>query len=394
MINLRSINEYDFNNKNVIIRVDFNVPVEDGKIADDTRIVNSIRTIKYIYDKNPKRILLLSHFGKVKSEEDKKNNSLSIVVNRLEELLGVDVDFIKHTSGEVMLKELSDSSNTIKLVENTRFEDIIDKKESNCDLELSKFWASLGDIFVFDGFGVSHRNHASVVGIAKYIESCAGFLVMEEIEKINSFINDESYPFTIIMGGAKISDKTLVINKLIDKCNNIIIGGAMAFTFLKAKGYNVGKSLVDDDNISFCKELLDKYKDKIILPVDIITNNNDVCNIDSIGEDDIGLDIGPRTISLFKKELGKSRRLFLNGTMGKNEDKNYQNGTKEIFHFLDNSNIKILVGGGDTVSAVKEFNVGSKFYHISTGGGATLEYLGGNIGEIFTILSNSSKDNE
>ena len=168
----------------------------------------------------------------------------------------------------------------------------------------------------------------------------------------------------------------------------------MAFTFLKAEGYNVGNSLVDDDNISFCKNILDKYRNKIILPVDIITNNKRVCSIDSISDDEMGLDIGEETVKLFKEKLADSKRVFLNGTMGKSEEEDFQKGTKEIFDFLDKSNIKVLVGGGDTVSFVNEFNIGDGFYHISTGGGATLEYLGGNIGQIFTILSKSSNEHE
>ena len=238
MLNFKTLEDVDFSNKKVIIRVDFNVPIKDNKIMDDNRIVRSIKTIKYILDKKASSIILLSHLGKVKEEKDKDSNSLKIVVPRLSELLNIDVDFISNTSGDKMLEELSNSRNIVKLVENTRFEDLDNKKESNCDDGLAKFWASLGDIFVFDGFGVSHRNHASVSGIAKYVDTYAGFLVEEEIKKIDNIIEEDAHPFSIVMGGAKVKDKIGVINNLIKNCDNLIIGGAMAFTFLKAKGYN------------------------------------------------------------------------------------------------------------------------------------------------------------
>ena len=391
MLKLKTLKDMEFNNKKVIIRVDYNVPIIDNKIVDDNRIVRSIKTIKYVLDNNPSSVILLSHLGKVKEEKDKESNSLEIIIPRLEELLDMKIDFIKHTSGNVMLEELSNSNNIIKLVENTRFEDLDNKKESNCDKELSEFWASLGDVFVFDGFGVSHRNHASVAGIANYLDTCVGFLVEEEINKIDSIIEEDAHPFTIIMGGAKVKDKIPVINNLIDKCDKLIIGGAMAFTFLKSQGYNIGLSLVDEENIDFCRELLAKHSNKIILPIDIITNKRQDISINDIKEDEIGYDIGSKTIGLFKEQIKGSMRIIINGTMGKNEERKYAYGTKELFTYVANSNIKTLVGGGDTASAVKEYRLENKFYHISTGGGATLEYLGGNLGDIYKYASKSSE---
>ena len=394
MSNLKTLKDMDFNNKRVIIRVDFSVPIKDNKIMDDNRIVQSIKTIKYVLDNNAKSIILLSHLGKVKTEEDKHNNSLSIIIPRLEELLNTKVDFIKYPYGEGMLEELNKSTNTIKLVENTRFTDLSNLKESNCDDELASFWSSLADLFVFDGFGVSHRNHASTSGIAKHLDTCVGFLVEEEINKLDSILHDNTNPFMIIMGGAKVKDKIGVINNLINKCDKLIIGGAMAFTFLKAKGYNVGTSLIDEESIDYCSNLLENHSDKIILPVDVITDERE-CNINDIKDDETGYDIGNNTITLFKQTLSNAKRIIINGTMGKNEDIKYSKGTKELFSYLANLNIKILVGGGDTASAVKEYGLVDSFYHVSTGGGATLEYLAGNLGDIFKLASiTSDKDAE
>lgn len=388
-MNLKTLKDVNFNNKKVIIRVDFNVPIKDNKITDDNRIVSSIKTIKYILDQNPSSIILLSHLGKVKEEKDKLTNSLIIVKPRLEELLNTNIDFIKHTSGNSMLEELSNSKNIVKLVENTRFEDLDNNKESNCDDDLSKFWASLGNIFVFDGFGVSHRNHASVSGIAKYLDTYVGFLMEEEINKLDGIMEDNTHPFTIIMGGAKVKDKIPVINNLIDKCDKLLIGGAMSFSFLKAKGLNTGMSLIDEENIDFCKSLLDKYSNKIILPLDYVTDKRNNVEIDDIKEDEMGLDIGSKTIELFINELKDSKRIIVNGTMGKNEETKYENGTKKLFEYLANSNIKVLIGGGDTASAVKSYNLTDKFYHVSTGGGATLAYLGNDLKDIFKLAKAS-----
>lgn len=369
------LSDFNFDNKRVILRCDLNVPITNGIIEDDTRIIESLKTIKYLIDKNAK-VIILSHLGRVKTEEDKKDNSLYPVYLRLRDLLGDNVCFSKDTSGN-KLKELVNTLRTgeVLLVENTRFEDIDGKKESSCDLELSKYWASLGDIFVNDAYGVCHRSHASNVGISKFLPSCLGLLVEEEIEKIDGIIKENTSPYILIMGGKKISDKTLVIESLIEKCDYILLGGGMCFTFLASLGINVGMSIVDKDNISFCKEILSKYKDKIILPVDVKLKSEEIKDIDKLTNEDIAYDIGPKTIELFKKYLSTAHRVVANGPMGVFEEKEFANGTRELYNYLSQNSIKTLIGGGDSISAINTLHINKNFYHISTGGGATLEYI-------------------
>ena len=376
MIKLKKVlSDFNFDNKRVILRCDLNVPITNGIIEDDTRIIESLKTIKYLIDKNAK-VIILSHLGRVKTEEDKKDNSLYPVYLRLRDLLEDNVCFSKYTSGN-KLKELVNTLRTgeILLVENTRFEDIDGKKESSCDLELSKYWASLGDIFVNDAYGVCHRSHASNVGISKFLPSCLGLLVEEEIEKIDGIIKENTSPYILLMGGKKISDKTLVIESLIEKCDYILLGGGMCFTFLASLGINVGMSIVDKDNIPFCKEILSKYKDKIILPVDVKLKSEEIKDIDKLTNEDIAYDIGPKTIELFKKYLSTAHRVVANGPMGVFEEKEFTNGTRELYNYLSQNNIKTLIGGGDSISAINTLHINKNFYHISTGGGATLEYI-------------------
>lgn len=376
MIKLKKVlSDFNFDNKRVILRCDLNVPITNGIIEDDTRIIESLKTIKYLIDKNAK-VIILSHLGRVKTEEDKKDNSLYPVYLRLRDLLGDNVCFSKDTSGN-KLKELVNTLRTgeVLLVENTRFEDIDGKKESSCDLELSKYWASLGDIFVNDAYGVCHRSHASNVGISKFLPSCLGLLVEEEIEKIDGIIKENTSPYILIMGGKKISDKTLVIESLIEKCDYILLGGGMCFTFLASLEINVGMSIVDKDNISFCKEILSKYKDKIILPVDVKLKSEEIKDIDKLTNEDIAYDIGPKTIELFKKYLSTAHRVVANGPMGVFEEKEFANGTRELYNYLSQNSIKTLIGGGDSISAINTLHINKNFYHISTGGGATLEYI-------------------
>ena len=376
MIKLKKVlSDFNFDNKRVILRCDLNVPITNGIIEDDTRIIESLKTIKYLIDKNAK-VIILSHLGRVKTEEDKKDNSLYPVYLRLRDLLGDNVCFSKDTSGN-KLKELVNTLRTgeILLVENTRFEDIDGKKESSCDLELSKYWASLGDIFVNDAYGVCHRSHASNVGISKFLPSCLGLLVEEEIEKIDGIIKENTSPYILLMGGKKISDKTLVIESLIEKCDYILFGGGMCFTFLASLGINVGMSIVDKDNIPFCKEILSKYKNKIILPVDVKLKSEEIKDIDKLTNEDIAYDIGPKTIELFKKYLSTAIRVVTNGPMGVFEEKEFAKGTHELYNYLSQNNIKTLIGGGDSISAINKLHINKNFYHISTGGGATLEYI-------------------
>lgn len=379
----KTIRDYDLNNKKVIIRCDFNVPIKNGIIGDDTRIKASLKTIKYAIDNNAK-VILLSHLGKVKEESDLEKNNLYPVSIRLSELLEKEVFFVNTTRG----KELEDKVNSLKpgevlLIQNTRYEDLDGKKESTCDEDLAKYWASLGEIFINDAYGTTHRAHASNVGIAKYLPSGLGFLVEEEVNKLDNILKEDTHPFIVIMGGAKVSDKIKVIENLITKCDKLLIGGGMAYTFLSSLGHNVGSSLIDTDSLDFCRDMLNKYSNKIILPVDNQTATSlesTTCTLKKIDEmtsTDMGLDIGPETIERFNHILSTAQRVVINGPMGCFENEMYSRGTKSIYDFLTKNNIKTLVGGGDSASSVNKLSDPTKFYHISTGGGATLEYLEG-----------------
>ena len=378
----KTIRDFDLNNKKVIIRVDFNVPIKDDKILDDNRIVMSLKTINYALDKSAK-VILMSHLGRIKEEKDKEKNSLEIVAKRLSELLNREVKFINNTRG----KELEQAINNLNfgevlLMQNTRFEDLYGKKESSNDLELGKYWSSLGDIFINDAFGTSHRSHASNVGIASNLESGIGFLIEEEIEKLKLAIDNPEKPFAVILGGAKVSDKIGVIKNLVDICDYILIGGGMAYTFLKSVGYNIGNSLLDSDSLEFCKEMLAKYNDKIILPVDSIVSkeyDKDITlkNNDCFDDDDIGLDIGQKSIEIFKNKLKDCNTVIWNGPLGYSEIEKYSNGTKEILKYLSDKDKIVIIGGGDTASAAINFGYKGAFTHISTGGGASLELLEG-----------------
>lgn len=373
-----SIKDYDLKKKTIIIRSDLNVPIKQGKILDDTRIKESIKTIKYAIDKKAK-VIILSHLGKVKTEEDKKDNSLKIISERLNQLLDNKLTFIPKTRGIEVENAIKDMSyGSVILLENTRYEDLSDEKESKNDPELGKYWASLCDLFINDAFGTLHRSHASNVGISMNKESAIGFLVEKELNELNKLDNPEK-EFTIIMGGAKVSDKIGVINTLIKKVDKIIIGGGMAFTFLKASNINVGKSLVEDEKIAFCQDVLKNYQDKIILPIDFKVVNEYKDNSPMIVEDikdyQMGLDIGPKTINLLKESLKKTKTCFWNGPLGVYEFSNFQEGTKEILKYLANSDIYSILGGGDIVAAANNFNYQDKISFLSTGGGASLSYL-------------------
>ena len=381
----KTIRDYDIGSKRVIIRCDFNVPIKDGVIQDDTRIRASLETIRYAVN-NKAKVILLSHLGKVKEESDLKKNNLEPVSVRLGELLGKEVMFSSKTRGselEDMINSMQDGD--IVLIQNTRYEDLDGNKESSCDTVLSKYWASLGDIFINDAYGTLHRAHASNVGIANILPNGIGFLVENEINKIDSIMNDASHPFVVIMGGAKIHDKIKVISNLVEKCDKLLIGGGMAYTFLKVSNVNVGKSLVDEESLDFALDMLNKYKEKIVLPVDHVVSDSlegeviGIRNNDEFKEEEMGLDIGPRTIELFCKNLDGANRCVINGPMGLFEDDRYSKGTKAIYDYIVNNNIKTLVGGGDSAASVNKLSDANKFYHISTGGGATLEYLEGGI---------------
>ena len=365
-----------------MIRVDFNVPIKDGKITDDNRIKMSLETIKYAIEKNAK-VILLSHLGRVKTEEDKVKNNLNIVVPRLEELLNQKVIFSNVTRGIELEEKITNMKNKdVLLIQNTRYEDLNGKLESSNDIELGKYWASLGDIFINDAFGTSHRSHASNVGIASNLPSGIGFLVEKELNALD--LTNAEKPITIILGGSKVSDKITLIENLVNVADYILIGGGMAYTFLKASDINIGKSLLDVDSIEFCKNMLEKYKDKIILPIDSVNakemKENTQCRqcfINEIKQDEIGLDIGYNTTKLFKTYLEKSKTIIWNGPVGVFEIKPFDEGTKRICEILKNINAKKIVGGGDTASAVINLGYKDVFDHISTGGGASLELLEG-----------------
>ena len=379
---MKRIDEMNLKNKKVIIRVDFNVPLDKNlKIVDDNRIKESLTTIKYCLDNNCK-IILLSHLGKVKKESDKVTKSLKPVATRLSELLNQEVKFIPATRGNLVSDAVNNMQDKdIILLENTRFEDLDGKKESGNDPELAKFWASLGEVFINDAFGTCHRAHASNVGISKYIkESCLGFLVLKELDNLLPIIKEPERPFVVILGGAKIVDKIGTIKNLVNIADYILIGGAMAYTFLKAKGIETGKSLIDEESLAFCKEMLDKTN-KIILPIDHVKSldmeSDEYLIGDNINSEEIGLDIGPKTIELFKSYLEKAKTCFWNGPMGYYEKSIYQKGTKALCEIISNLSITSVVGGGDTASCVINMGYKDKFTHISTGGGASLELLEG-----------------
>lgn len=379
----KTIKDYDLNGKKVIIRVDFNVPIKDGEILDDNRIKQSLETINYAIDNNAK-VILLSHLGRIKTEEDKEKNTLEPVALRLSELLDKEIIFVTETRGEILENEINNMKNgDIILVENTRYEDLDGKKESGNDEELGKYWASLGDIFINDAFGTSHRAHASNVGIASHLPNGIGFLIEKELNTILPAINNPKRPFTVILGGSKVSDKIGVIENLVKIADYILIGGGMAFTFIKSQGMNIGSSLLDEESLDFCKKVLKENPDKIILPIDVITSedietptNVKEIFISDIKDNDIGLDIGHGTIKLFKTYLEESQTIIWNGPVGKFETEEYEKGTKEICEIIKNKDITII-GGGDTASAVINLGYKDAFTHISTGGGATLELLEG-----------------
>ena len=380
---MKNIKDLELENKKVIILCDFNVPIKEGKIIDDTRIVSSLPTIKYCLEKNAK-VILMSHLGRIKEPSDLEKNTLAPVATRLSELLNKKVQFIPETRGELLESTISNMKpQEIVLIQNTRYEDLNGKKESSNDEELGKYWASLGDVFINDAFGTAHRAHASNVGIATHLPSAAGFLIEKEINAL-SLLNDPEHPFIVILGGAKVSDKIGVIANLVTKADKILIGGGMSFTFLKAAGYEIGKSLVDEENIQFCTNIMKEYSDKIILPIDAavtteFSNKEDykVKDIESISNDEMGLDIGPKTIARFKNELESAKIVVWNGPLGVYEFDKYKFGTDEIVKYLVNNNIKTILGGGDIVAATATYK--DKIYHASTGGGATLEYLEGKL---------------
>ena len=346
----KTIRDYDLKGKKVIIRVDFNVPIKDGNITDDNRIVESLKTIEYAIE-NGAKVILMSHLGRVKTIEDKEINTLEPVAFRLSELLGKEVIFVDETRGSLLEEEINNlQDGQVLLMENTRFEDLDGKKESGNDSELGKYWASLADIYINDAFGTSHREHASNVGIASNLPNGIGFLIEKELENLELAINNPERPFTVILGGSKVSDKIGVIKNLVTKADYILIGGGMMFTFLKAQGFEIGKSLLDSESLDFCKDMLNEYPNKIILPVDCVcaselSDNVDtrVCKISNILENEMGLDISHGTIDLFNTFLNDSKVVVWNGPVGAFEYDKFSFGTKSLLQALSKLDSKVIM---------------------------------------------------
>lgn len=362
---MKTIKDIDLKNKKVVIRVDYNVPMENGLIKDSSKIKKSLRSINYLLENNC-RVVILSHFGRIKSEEDKAKNSLKVVAKELANLLGKNVKFLDNCYGD-KVKSIVDNCGLgeVILLENTRFMDIYEKKESGNDLALAEYWASLGEVYINDAFGSMHRAHASTAGIAKFLPHAIGFLVMDELEHLNILIHNTPHPFTVFMGGAKVDDKLPIIKSLIERCDYLLVGGGIANSFLKAKGADIGNSIATSDEgiLNELKKLMDEYKGKIVLPVDFTI------------DDGIIYDVGNKSIEVYKKYIDKSEIIFVNGTCGKFEDERFMEGTSNLFKILKDSGKKVIVGGGDTVSACIKFGFKDSFDFISSGGGATLEYI-------------------
>lgn len=388
-MNKKVITDLEVRSKRVIVRVDFNVPMsktEEGKITDNARIVAALPTIKYLIENNAK-VILLSHLGRPKGEA-KKEFSLAPVAKELSKLLNKDVKFLQSNlvvDDNVKDEVLKLKDGEVALLENTRFRN---EETKNID-DFSKELAELGELYINDAFGTSHRAHCSNVGLCKFLPSAVGFLVEKEISIMGKALSNPERPFVAILGGAKVSDKITVIENLIEKVDSIIIGGGMAFTFLKSLGYSVGKSLLEDDKVDFAKELIEKAKIKnvkILLPIDVVVSkefSNDsefkIVNIDSIGDDYMGLDIGEKTVKLFSDEINNAKTVVWNGPMGVFEMSNFAKGTFEIAKAIAESEAISIIGGGDSASAAEKSGYKDKITHISTGGGASLEFLEGKI---------------
>ena len=385
-----TVKDVELKGKKVLVRVDFNVPVKDGVITNDNRITAALPTIKYILEQGG-RAILFSHLGRVKEEADKAGKSLAPVAADLAAKLGQEVTFLPGvTRGaelEAAINALEDGQ--VLLVENTRFEDVDGKKESKNDPELAKYWASLGDVYVNDAFGTAHRAHASNVGIASNIgegNSASGFLVDKEIKFIGGAVDNPERPLVAILGGAKVSDKIAVIENLLGKADKVIIGGGMAYTFMKAQGKEIGKSLCENDKVDYARELMEKAGDKLILPVDTVVAkefSNDAPS--RVAENDIqpdeeGLDIGPKSVELFKNTLQGAKTVIWNGPMGVFEMPNFAKGTIGVCEAIAHlEGATTIIGGGDSATAAISLGYAEKFSHISTGGGASLEYLEGKV---------------
>ena len=382
----KTVRDVDVAGKKCLVRCDFNVPMKDGKITDDFRIVSALPTIQYLVE-NKACVILMSHMGKPKGEP-KPELSLKPVADRLSELLGQEVKFsscptvvcdhIRETAAALQPGE-------VMLLENTRYR----KEETKSEEPFTGELASLGELFVNDAFGTAHRDHSSTAGIARYLPTVSGFLIEKEVKFLGDAVESPERPFVAIMGGAKVGDKIPVIENLMKKVDSIIIGGGMTYTFLKAQGYEIGTSILDADSIDLSRELLAKAEAagvKILLPVDAVVtddfeNNNVIKTVDAdaMPADMMGMDIGPKTIELFKAAIAEAKTIVWNGPMGVFENPKFETGTKAVAQALADSDAVTVIGGGDSAAAVEQFGLKDKMTHVSTGGGASMEFLEGKI---------------
>ncbi|MBU4345919.1 MAG: phosphoglycerate kinase [Candidatus Omnitrophica bacterium] len=381
-MNKLTIKDIDLKNKIVLVRVDFNVPQDENlNITDDTRIKATLPTIRYILEEGAGKVVLMSHLGRPDGKAVAKY-SLKPVAQRLTQLLSEPVKFLNDCVGDEVKKEIEISQERVILLENLRFHA---QEEAN-DAGFARQLASLADIFVNDAFGTAHRAHASTEGVAHYLKAAAGFLIEKEIQYLGNAIQNPQRPFMIILGGAKVSDKIGVIENLLPKCDAILIGGGMAYTFLKAQGKTIGSSKLEKDKVDLAKNILGKAlssKKDIVLPVDnlVVDKIEPNAQTEIVGENipdgKIAVDIGPKTIELFKEKLKSAQTIIWNGPLGIFEMDAFSKGTQEIARFISTLKAITIIGGGDTASAVAKFKLEDKMTHISTGGGASLEFLEG-----------------
>ena len=384
--NKKSVEDIEVAGKRVLCRCDFNVPIKGGMITSDKRIVAALPTIQYLIKAGAK-VILCSHMGKPKGEY-KPELSLQVVATRLSELLGQEVIMAKDVAGEdAQAKAAALENGQVMLLENTRFE----KGETKNDAELSKKLAAMADIFVNDAFGTAHRAHSSTAGVAEYLPAVSGYLIGKELDVMGKALENADRPFVAVLGGAKIQDKLNVINNLLEKVDTLIIGGGMSYTFLKAKGYEIGKSMLDETKIDYCKEMMAKAEAKgvkLLLPIDTVCIEEftfdpsveiEVCESDKIPANKEGCDIGPKTRELFAEAVKAAKTVIWNGPMGVFEFPNFAKGTSAVAEACAECEGTTIIGGGDSASAVKKLGFAKKMTHISTGGGASLEFLEGKV---------------
>ena len=383
-MNKKTVRDVDVTGKRVFVRVDFNVPMQDGKITDDTRIRGALPTIQYLVDQGAK-VILASHLGRPKGQVVEEFR-LTAAGERLSELLGKKVIKVDEAIGDAVKAEIDKMENgDVLLLENVRFY----PGETKNDPEFAKALSELADIYVNDAFGTAHRAHASTEGIAHHLPGVAGFLMEKELDVLGGALDSPKRPFTAIIGGAKVTDKIGVIENLLDKVDHLIIGGGLAYTFVKAKGYEIGNSLLDEDKIDLAKEFMDKAKEKGVnfyMPVDVVVAKefaadaeSKVVSIEEIPADWEGLDIGPKTRELYAKVIKQSQLVIWNGPMGVFEFDQFAEGTKAVAEALAETEGFTIIGGGDSAAAVTKFNLEDKMDHVSTGGGASLEFMEGKV---------------